>query len=80
MTVCGQFMHNGGIADFHKIKRHLQMSLPDEIYNWVNGNTGESYEQFAGVTISTQGRLSMGIRTALVEGLSAEDIVTMRSF
>lgn len=35
-----QFMHNGGIADFPKIKRKLQMSLPDEVFNMVNGNTG----------------------------------------
>ena len=35
-------MHNGGVADFHKIKRKLQMSLPDELFNKVQGNTGEN--------------------------------------
>jgi glutamine amidotransferase len=33
-------MHNGGIADFHKIKRKLQAQLSDEIFNVVQGNTG----------------------------------------
>lgn len=33
-------MHNGGIAEFHKIKRKLQMSLSDELFNMVSGNTG----------------------------------------
>lgn len=34
-------MHNGGIADFHLIKRRLQSDLSDDIYNVVQGNTGE---------------------------------------
>ena len=33
-------MHNGGIAEFPKIKRKLQMALPDELFNMVTGNTG----------------------------------------
>lgn len=33
-------MHNGGIADFQKIKRRLQSYVPDDIFNMVNGNTG----------------------------------------
>ncbi len=33
-------MHNGGIADFHLIKRKLIMALPDELFDMVNGNTG----------------------------------------
>ncbi|KAI0756909.1 N-terminal nucleophile aminohydrolase [Daedaleopsis nitida] len=37
------FMHNGGIADFHKIKRKLQSSLPDELFNMVNGNTDSQW-------------------------------------
>ena len=36
-----QFMHNGGIAEFQKIKRQLQAKLSDELFNFVNGNTGE---------------------------------------
>ena len=35
-----QWMHNGGIAEFHKIKRKLQDSLPDDIYEVPQGNTG----------------------------------------
>lgn len=34
-------MHNGGIAEFHKIKRQLQAQLSDELFNTVNGNTGK---------------------------------------
>jgi len=33
------FMHNGGIADFHLIKRRLQAELSDDLYNVVQGNT-----------------------------------------
>ena len=36
-----KFMHNGGIADFHLIKRRLQAELSDDIYNMIQGNTGE---------------------------------------
>ncbi|TFK93505.1 N-terminal nucleophile aminohydrolase [Polyporus arcularius HHB13444] len=37
------FMHNGGIAEFGKIKRKLLASLPDEIFNWVSGNTDSQW-------------------------------------
>ncbi|KAK0436646.1 N-terminal nucleophile aminohydrolase, partial [Desarmillaria tabescens] len=40
------FMHNGGIADFHLIKRKLQSQLPDLAFDMVQGNTGESYPKF----------------------------------
>lgn len=35
-------MHNGGIAEFEKIKRKLQVSLSDELFLLPQGNTGES--------------------------------------
>lgn len=38
-----QFMHNGGIEQFSKIKRRLQQELPDEIFNVVNGNTDSEW-------------------------------------
>jgi len=34
-------MHNGGITDFPRIKRKLQESLSDEIFEVVQGNTGQ---------------------------------------
>ncbi|EIN13805.1 N-terminal nucleophile aminohydrolase [Punctularia strigosozonata HHB-11173 SS5] len=37
------WMHNGGIAEFHKIKRRLQASLSDEIFNHVQGNTDSEW-------------------------------------
>ncbi len=40
-------MHNGGIADFHLIKRKLQSQLPDVAFDMVQGNTGEFYPSFS---------------------------------
>lgn len=37
-------MHNGGIADFHLMKRRLQKELPDVAFDMVQGNTGMSLE------------------------------------
>ncbi|KAI3621908.1 glutamine amidotransferase [Moniliophthora roreri] len=37
------FMHNGGIADFHLIKRRLQSTLPDAVFNTVQGNTDSEW-------------------------------------
>jgi len=37
------FMHNGGIAEFAKIKRKLQSSLSDELFNFVSGNTDSQW-------------------------------------
>ncbi|KDQ63556.1 hypothetical protein JAAARDRAFT_29577 [Jaapia argillacea MUCL 33604] len=37
------WMHNGGIADFPKVKRKLQQALPDEIFDIVNGNTDSEW-------------------------------------
>jgi len=34
------WMHNGGIAGFTDIKMELHMSLPKELYNFPQGNTG----------------------------------------
>ncbi|CAG8603285.1 454_t:CDS:10 [Funneliformis mosseae] len=37
------WMHNGNIADFHKIKRVLQQSLREEIFLFVQGNTDSEW-------------------------------------
>lgn len=37
------FMHNGGIGDFAKIKRHVRRSLSDEIYDWIRGQTDSEH-------------------------------------
>ncbi|KAG6814069.1 hypothetical protein H0H92_003116 [Tricholoma furcatifolium] len=37
------FMHNGGIAEFPVIKRKIQNSIPDEIFNTVQGNTDSEW-------------------------------------
>jgi predicted glutamine amidotransferase len=36
-------MHNGGIAEFTKIKRTLQQALPDNIFEVVQGNTDSEW-------------------------------------
>ncbi|KAG8907299.1 hypothetical protein FRB99_004748 [Tulasnella sp. 403] len=36
-------MHNGGIADFPKLKRRLQSTLVDELYNFPQGNTDSEW-------------------------------------
>ncbi|MEO3386976.1 class II glutamine amidotransferase [Mesorhizobium sp. CAU 1741] len=33
------FMHNGQIGDFERIRRPLEQSLPDELYNQLQGST-----------------------------------------
>lgn len=39
----GQWMHNGGIAEFERIKRRLQSLLPDEIFAVPQGNTDSEW-------------------------------------
>ncbi|TRM60197.1 nucleophile aminohydrolase [Schizophyllum amplum] len=37
------WMHNGGIADFPRVKRRLQADLPDVAFNMVQGNTDSEW-------------------------------------
>lgn len=36
-------MHNGNIADFMPVKRHLRHLLDDDIYNWIKGETDSEH-------------------------------------
>ena len=36
-------MHNGCIADFVQVKRHLRRLLDDDIYNWIKGDTDSEH-------------------------------------
>ena len=58
-------MHNGGIAEFSKIKRRLQSYLSDELFDFVTGNTGvftmEYGYRFSSLIIPP--RFPMGFRT-----------------
>ncbi|KTD66281.1 class II glutamine amidotransferase [Legionella spiritensis] len=36
-------IHNGGIADFMPVKRHLRHLLDDDIYNWIKGETDSEH-------------------------------------
>lgn len=36
-------MHNGGIANFMAVKRHLRHLLDDDIYNWIQGETDSEH-------------------------------------
>ena len=48
-------MHNGSIADFIPVKRHLRHLLDDDIYNWIKGET-DSEHFFALLIQLAQGR------------------------
>ena len=63
-------MHNGGIAEFSKIKRKLQHMLPDNIYAVPQGNTGGlscAIIHMTPVSDLTR-RFGMGICSILVNG------------
>ncbi len=36
-------LHNGGVEEFSKIKRHLRNPLSDELYNWIKGQTDSEH-------------------------------------
>lgn len=36
-------LHNGGVEQFHKIKRHVRYPLEDELYNWIRGQTDSEH-------------------------------------
>lgn len=42
-TCAPQWMHNGGIASFSKIKRRLQAFLPEELYQYPQGSTDSEW-------------------------------------
>lgn len=71
-----QFMHNGGIADFHLIKRRLQKDLPDTAFDMVQGNTGMALTQCFSVRDLTPFfplRLRMVLRATTVKGKQIPD-------
>lgn len=45
-------MHNGGIAEFTKLKRRLQQDLPDFAFDMVQGNTGTILGFMVSVTMT----------------------------
>lgn len=36
-------MHNGGIHDFIRLKRHIRHLLDDDVYNWIKGETDSEH-------------------------------------
>lgn len=64
------FMHNGEIAGFNVIKRHLRHELSDPIYDWIKGQT-DSEHFFAllmQVFIETESEYSVaGLKNALIK-------------
>jgi glutamine amidotransferase len=36
-------MHNGGINDFVRVKRHIRHLLDDDVYNWIKGETDSEH-------------------------------------
>ncbi len=62
-------MHNGGIAEFGKLKRRLQAALGDELFGFPQGNTGEFCASALSKLVSTSGdRFGVGVRVVLVNG------------
>ncbi len=37
------FMHNGTLKGFEKLKRHIRRVLPDDIYDWIKGQTDSEH-------------------------------------
>ena len=37
------FMHNGSVAEFHKLKRQMREDLSDESYLWIHGTTDSEH-------------------------------------
>ena len=62
-------MHNGGIADFHLIKRRLQAELLDEIFNIVQGNTGRILPEWEWETcLLSKYRFGVGVCVVSLQG------------
>ena len=61
-------MHNGGLADFHLIKRRLQTSIPDVAFDMVQGNTGKVQSLLVPDKADSMFRLGMGVRVIFVQG------------
>ena len=68
------FMHNGGIADFKKVKRQLHTHLSDASYDWIQGSTDSEtiFAIFADHYAALQGDSSTErLVTALLETISS---------
>jgi hypothetical protein len=72
------WMHNGGIADFSRLKRKLQDSLPDEAFDVVQGNTGFPLFLSLRNFRLTGSRFGMGICFISFKGISLQTILTQR--
>ena len=61
-------MHNGGIADFHLVKRRLQADLSDEVFHVVQGNTGRLVSRVQELRLLSECRLRVGFCIIFVQG------------
>ena len=83
------WMHNGAVADFHRIKRQLRDALKDEFYNMIQGTT-DSEHAFAlflnslrtpfNETGAEEMRRALVETIALLSRLTADEGVTSPSF
>jgi predicted glutamine amidotransferase len=83
------WMHNGFVADFHRIKRKLRAALKDEFYNMIQGTT-DSEHAFAlflnslrtpfNETGAEEMRRALVETIALLTKLTADEGVTSASF
>ncbi len=53
-------MQNGGIQDFHKIKRKMINLLDEEVFNWIDGQTDTQYTFALFITLTERRRKDQG--------------------
>jgi predicted glutamine amidotransferase len=67
------WMHNGSVAEFHKIKRPLRAKLKDQFYNMIQGTT-DSEHAFAlflnSLRVSLSSADAVEMRRAMIETIS----------
>jgi glutamine amidotransferase len=73
------FMHNGNIGGFSTIKRHIRRRLPDEIYDWIQGQTDS--EHFFALFLDNLHKSKMHItveNTAKIMKNTIKELLTMQ--
>ncbi|KAE9392779.1 N-terminal nucleophile aminohydrolase [Gymnopus androsaceus JB14] len=73
------FMHNGGIAEFHIIKRRLQADLPDVVFNTVHGNTDSEWA-FALFLSKLPDPSAKSFTTAILRHAMSETIASLNQY
>jgi glutamine amidotransferase len=72
------FMHNGTVGGFSKLKRTIRRDLPDDIYNWLRGQTDS--EHFFAMFLTRRRKIAGDGPAAIVEALrqTIKDLEALR--